>query len=230
MGTFNTIGELKNTPAPTKAKAETGNPDPAPKPAEIEALDALQMLLDVVGLVPALGAPADILNGLISAGRGDFFGAALSFLGAVPIAGEAATVGKIAKNSEKYVQALEIVAKKIMPNLPPSAQKKLQEAIDAAKKKIDDIAGKKPPKKEPEPPPKKKDKEGEDGAKAKKRNCKHLGKGPQEKNIKVANMVKPKKTVQSDNAKVTTFPQIVLAHIVRRRVLQFQWTMLIIVR
>jgi hypothetical protein len=175
MGTFNTVGELKNTPAPTKTKAETGNPDPKPKAAEIEALDALQMLLDVVGLIPGLGSPADILNGLISVGRGDFFGAALSFLGAVPVAGEAATLGKIAKNSEKYVQALETVAKKVMPNLPPSAQKKLQEAMDAARKKIDEIAGKKP-KADPEPPtPKKKD--GEDGAKIKAKPKPGCGKG-----------------------------------------------------
>ena len=55
---------------------------------------------------PALGAPADVLNGLISAARGDWLGAGLSLLGVVPVAGEAATVGKIAKNSEKYLNAL----------------------------------------------------------------------------------------------------------------------------
>jgi hypothetical protein len=97
----------------------------------------------------------------------------------VPIAGEAATVAKIAAKSEKYLQALEVVAKKVMPHLPAGLQRKLQDAIDAAKKKIEEIAGKNKPAPAPasSPPPAAGGGKG-DGVKAKGRDCKHLEKGP----------------------------------------------------
>jgi hypothetical protein len=155
MGNFNNTGILKKEAGPTQTKAEASSPDPKPNPAQIEALDALQMLLDIVGLIPGAGAPADVLNGIISAARGDFIGAALSIFGVIPIAGEAATVGKIAKNSEKYMQALEVVAQKVIPKLPASVRGKVEEALAAARKKLDEISGKKstPPPPPPAPPP-----------------------------------------------------------------------------
>jgi hypothetical protein len=55
-------------------------------------------------------------------------------------------------------------------------QAQLRPAIEAAKKKIDELGGKKP-KPEPDPPPKAKQ-EGADGQKVKPKNCKHLEKGP----------------------------------------------------
>jgi RHS repeat-associated protein len=58
------------------------------------ALDPLQVGLDVVGLVPGFGEPADGLNGGISLLRGDRVGAALSFGSMVPFAGWGATVAK----------------------------------------------------------------------------------------------------------------------------------------
>ena len=155
---FNNLGKAKYQPAPNAGKAEDANAEVKPTAEQISNLDALQMLLDVVGLIPGAGAPADILNGIISAARGDFVGAALSIFGVVPIAGEAATVAKIVKNSDKYIQALKIVETKILPKLPPGARKKVEEALAAAKKKIDELAGKKPdapapaPKSKEEPP------------------------------------------------------------------------------
>jgi RHS repeat-associated protein len=59
-----------------------------------DALDPLQVGLDVVGLVPGFGEPADGLNGGISLLRGDRVGAALSFASMVPFAGWGATVAK----------------------------------------------------------------------------------------------------------------------------------------
>jgi hypothetical protein len=153
MGNFNTVGILQNTPAPSASKAQDANAQVKPTAAEIDSLDALQMLLDVVGLIPGAGAPADLINGLISAARGDLIGAGLSLFGVVPIAGEAATVAKIAAKSEKYLQALEVVAKKVMPHLPARLQRTLQDAIDAAKKKIEEIAGKNKPAPAPSPAP-----------------------------------------------------------------------------
>ena len=142
---FNNQGKVVNVPAPNSGKASDANAEVTPTAAELSNLDALQMLLDIVGLIPGFGAPADVLNGIISAGRGDFVGAALSIFGVVPIAGEAATLAKIAKNSEKYLQALKVVESKVLPLLPAGARRKVQEALDAARKKLDDLLKKDKP-------------------------------------------------------------------------------------
>jgi hypothetical protein len=114
------------------------------------------MLLDVVGLIPGLGAPADILNAIISGARGDWLGAGLSVFGVVPVAGEAATAAKIAKNSERYAAGVAKVADEILPHLPARVRDQLQPAIDAARRKIDELAGSgkaAPPARKPPPPP-----------------------------------------------------------------------------
>jgi hypothetical protein len=99
------------------------------------------MLLDVIGLVPGFGAPADILNAIISGARGDWLGAGLSLFGVVPVAGEAATAAKIAKNSERYAAGVAKVADEVLPHLPASVRDKLRPAIEAARKKIDELGG-----------------------------------------------------------------------------------------
>jgi hypothetical protein len=53
--------------------------------------------LDVVGLVPVLGEPADLLNAGIYLAEGDMLNAGLSAGGAVPFLGMAATAGKWGK-------------------------------------------------------------------------------------------------------------------------------------
>jgi hypothetical protein len=50
-------------------------------------LDGVQLVLDGVGLIPGFGEAADALNVLISGLRGDYFGAALSVICMVPVAG-----------------------------------------------------------------------------------------------------------------------------------------------
>ncbi len=50
-------------------------------------LDAIQLVLDGVGLIPGFGEAADALNALISGLRGDYIGAALSVICMVPVAG-----------------------------------------------------------------------------------------------------------------------------------------------
>ena len=57
-----------------------------------KALDGVQAGLDVVGFVPGVGEIADGINALISLGRGDVAGAALSAMSMVPVWGDA--VGK----------------------------------------------------------------------------------------------------------------------------------------
>jgi len=166
MGSYNTTGVLQK-PAASAGKAEDANAAVKVETMEISKLDALQMLLDVVGLIPGLGAPADILNGLISVARGDWIGAGLSLIGVVPIAGEAAVAGKIAKNADRYAAGVRKVADEILPHLPEGVQRKLRDAIEKAEAKIDELAGKEAkPKAKPDEAPKAKD-EGDDGFKGK---------------------------------------------------------------
>ncbi len=165
MGSYNTTGVLQK-PAASAGKAEDANAGVKIDPSEISKLDALQMLLDVIGLVPGFGAPADLLNGLVSAMRGDWWGAGLSLVGVVPIAGEAATAAKIAKNSERYLAGVRKVADEIVPHLPEGMQKPIKEAIEAAEKKIDELAGKTRKAEEAEAAPKPTGEKGE-GAKSK---------------------------------------------------------------
>jgi hypothetical protein len=164
-GNYNTTGILKGPSGTAAAKADEASPEIVVTAQSISKLDALQMLLDVVGLIPGFGAPADILNAIISGARGDWLGAGLSLFGVVPVAGEAATAAKIAKNADRYAAAVAKVADEVLPMLPARLQDKLRPAIDAARKKIDELGGK-APKKEPEPPPKAQDGPG-DGKKVK---------------------------------------------------------------
>ncbi len=60
------------------------------------ALNWVQGGLDVAGLIPGFGEVADGLNALISLGRGDYAGAALSAAAMIPFAGWGAAGGKFA--------------------------------------------------------------------------------------------------------------------------------------
>lgn len=62
---------------------------------ETSAIDWLQRGLDVIGLYPGLGEPADVVNAAISAGRDDIEGAVLSIISAIPTVGD--LIGKGAK-------------------------------------------------------------------------------------------------------------------------------------
>ncbi len=132
---YNTTGKVVGeTPS-------SGNAGKAANP-KLEVLDALQLLLDLVGMVPGAGAIPDLLNGCISLARGDFFVAALSVFSAIPAAGDVVGAGKIIKNGEKYVEALKLVESKVLPKLPAKMAKPLKEFIDKAKDKLDELMGK----------------------------------------------------------------------------------------
>lgn len=151
-----TKGQIVNQPPSSGKPAAAANP-------ELTELDALQMLLDLAGMIPGAGAVPDLLNATISVAKGDYIEAALSVVSAVPGVGDAAGAAKIAKNAEKYAQALVVVETKVLPKLPESVGKPLKAFIDKAKNKIDEIRGPKKdvpepnkpkadtPKKEPEP-------------------------------------------------------------------------------
>ncbi len=78
------------------------------KPTDWNAyLDATQTALDLVGLIPVFGEAADIISGTISLARGNYGDAALSFASAIPLAGTAIGLGKIAKKAVKIIDKLE---------------------------------------------------------------------------------------------------------------------------
>lgn len=59
-------------------------------------LDGVQMALDVAGMAPGVGAIPDLMNAAISVLRGDWVGAGLSIVAAVPLVGDVAGGAKLA--------------------------------------------------------------------------------------------------------------------------------------
>lgn len=81
-------------------------------------LDGVQLALDAAGMVPVLGAVPDLINASISVLRGDWVGAGLSIVAAVPGVGDVAGGAKIAYKGAKIatkstkVNKVATVAKK----------------------------------------------------------------------------------------------------------------------
>ncbi|WAB96302.1 GH-E family nuclease [Pseudomonas putida] len=114
----NTLGRVNGeTPAMGKAandaNAEVDSETPAEGVTGEQALDGIQLGLDIVGLIPVVGEIADVANAGISLSRGDYAGAALSLLSAIPFVGYLGTAGKVGRHSAKPIQeASTEVAKK----------------------------------------------------------------------------------------------------------------------
>lgn len=128
----NTIGRVVGETAPSAVPASQANP---PIEAETEEegitgeqiLDGIQLGLDVVGLIPVVGEVADIASGVISLFRGDYVGAGLSLLSAIPFVGYAGTAGKAARYGTKMAEASGKVGKEIV-------EKATQEAGERARR------------------------------------------------------------------------------------------------
>lgn len=69
-----------------------------------QVLDGIQLALDVAGFIPGFGAIADLTNAAISACRGDWVGAGMSLVAAVPGIGDAAAGAKIAHKGVKMAK------------------------------------------------------------------------------------------------------------------------------
>ena len=63
--------------------------------------DQVQVAADVLGLIPLLNIPAEIVSGLISLRKRDYVGFGLSVAGLVPLQGEAAVVLKLARTAQQ---------------------------------------------------------------------------------------------------------------------------------
>ena len=128
----NTLGRVVGETASTKVPAKAANP---PIEAETEeeditgeqVLDGIQLGLDVVGLIPVVGEAADIISAGISLARGDYVGAGLSLLSAIPFVGYAGSAGKAARYGAKMAEASGKAAKE-------AAEKTAKEAADKAAK------------------------------------------------------------------------------------------------
>lgn len=93
-------------------------------------LDGIQLALDAAGFIPGLGAVPDILNAGISALRGDFAGAGLNLVSAVPGIGDAVKAAVIAKKGLKSAKTVSKVAK--LGNIADKGQRRAKLAKKAS--------------------------------------------------------------------------------------------------
>lgn len=69
-------------------------------------LDNAQTGLSIAGMVPGLGAAPDLINAGVSALRGDWGGAALNAVSAIPFLGDAIGGGKLVGQAAKATKML----------------------------------------------------------------------------------------------------------------------------
>ncbi len=90
--------------------------------------DRVQGAADVLGLIPGLNIPAEIVSGLISLKKGDYVGAALSACGLMPVEGEWAVALKIARTARQTAHTAAVarrVATAVRTSAPGSARTEL---------------------------------------------------------------------------------------------------------
>lgn len=135
----NTLGRVNGeTPASAQA-ANDANPEvesetPSEGVTGNEILDGIQLGLDIVGLIPVVGELADVANAGISLARGDYAGAALSLLSAIPLAGYAGSAGKVVWHATKAT--VETTGKAAREVAEARVRKEAKNATGAEKKEI----------------------------------------------------------------------------------------------
>jgi osmotically-inducible protein OsmY len=139
----NTLGRVVGETAPTAVPATQANSAIEAETQEEgitgeHVLDGLQLGLDVVGLIPVVGEAADIISAGISLARGDYVGAGLSLLSAIPFVGYAGTAGKATRYGAKMAEASGKVGKEAADRAAKEAADKA--AKEAAERKAKDAA------------------------------------------------------------------------------------------
>lgn len=144
----NVLGRAVGEAAASKGSAQRANPEVNAEAAAEgvtgdKILDGLQTGLDVVGLIPGFGEIADLANAGISLARGDYAGAALSLLSAIPFAGWLGTAGKVGRRGAKA--AADASAKATKEAAERAAKKEAADkaAKEAAQKRAKEAAEKK---------------------------------------------------------------------------------------
>ncbi|EKT4485220.1 hypothetical protein QEM02_005408 [Pseudomonas putida] len=145
----NTLGRVIGETPPMGKTADGSNADvdsetPAEGVTGEQVLDGIQLGLDIVGLIPVVGEIADVANAGISLSRGDYAGAALSLLSAVPFVGYLGTAGKVGRYGTKAAAEASAKAANEMANrsAKEAAEKTAKEASEHAIKHADDVASK----------------------------------------------------------------------------------------
>jgi hypothetical protein len=110
--------------------------------AECDAHDrgVAHMALGGLGMVPLVGEPFDLLDGMIYAGEGDFLGASLSIGSLVPVLGAGPGALKLARLGD---DAADVVVD--ATRLPPYAGQKTQGILAIGSRQVDLISGYKGP-------------------------------------------------------------------------------------
>lgn len=96
-----------------------------------DALDVVQVGLDVAGMIPAVGNFADVANAGISLARGNYVEAGLNLMAAIPGAGQGVTGLKLAKKAETASGMVSAAMK--AGDKVNDAAKALDKGSDAAK-------------------------------------------------------------------------------------------------
>ncbi|MFF1449373.1 polymorphic toxin-type HINT domain-containing protein [Streptomyces sp. NPDC058274] len=99
--------------------------------------------LDVAGLVPGFGEPADLINGLWYTAEGNYVDAGLSYASAIPLVGYAASAAKGAKYVNKAVDAADAATDAV----------KAADKVKDATKNVDNVTPPSTPKPKPKPEP-----------------------------------------------------------------------------
>jgi len=105
--------KAKQASQPAQPAYESASPEPVAEDDTTETLlDFLQLCLDIAGFIPVVGAVFDLANAGVSTLRGDFTGAALSCLAAIPGIGDAAAGVKLgvkaARSGAKLSRATKV--------------------------------------------------------------------------------------------------------------------------
>lgn len=96
---------------------------PVPKDPSVSPSEALHVFLDIIGLAPGFGEPADLINGIWYTAEGDTFNASLSFASLVPIAGWGAFgVKQAARGAANAASSAGSAGKHVVPTLPRNAK------------------------------------------------------------------------------------------------------------
>ncbi|MCS4238491.1 RHS repeat-associated protein [Myroides gitamensis] len=104
-------------------------------------LDNLQSGLDIIGMVPIIGEPIDLINAGISYGRGRYVEGSLSLAATIPFIGVGATVTKVAiktalPNSGPIIKSIgaaskaEMLAKKLKMNINSPTTRQVLNSLD----------------------------------------------------------------------------------------------------
>jgi hypothetical protein len=133
VGQAQTVNALRNAIAGVSGRSDLPSEAAKAPPTDAELiLDITQMSLDIVGIFDQTGA-SDAANGLISLGRSDWTGAALSGLALVPIIGALAVAGKLGRWGDTIVAvANKAAADPVFRATVEPALRRIQSGLDMA--------------------------------------------------------------------------------------------------